>query len=221
MQGGRMRALYDGELWFVDRAVGRLLDYVASQPWGGDTVVAMTSDHGEAMEEHGIAFQHGHEIWEPLVRIPLFFRVPGVAPRRVPVKRSVVDLVPTLLDLMRVPQPPATELSGQSLAADFTCPAGPPGPAGQGYEERDVYIDMPDGPFTHMRRALIHGTTPGMKIVHMGGRQYQLYDLSHDPDESEDLAADASNASRLEPMVQALAAKRATLREIYVKPDAQ
>jgi len=126
--------------------------------------------------------------------------------------------VPTVLDLMRVPQPPATELSGQSLAADFT---GPAGPAGQGYEERDIYIDMPDGPFTHMRRALIHGTTPGMKIVHMGGRQYQLYDLSHDPDESEDLAADASNASRLEPMVQALAAKRATLREIYVKPDAQ
>jgi len=81
-----------------------------------------------------------------------------------------------------------------------------------------VYIDMPDGPFTHMRRALIHGATPGTKIVHLGGRQYQLYDLANDPDETVDLAADAS---RLGPMVEALSAKRAALREIYVKPDAQ
>jgi choline-sulfatase len=209
---GRMRALYDGEIWFVDKAVGRLMDYVATQPWGKDTIIAMTSDHGEAMGEHGIAFQHGHELWEPLVRIPLFFKVPGLGARRVPVKRSVVDLVPTLLDLMRVPQPPPGELSGESLASDFALSAG------QAYEERDVYIDMPDGPFTHMRRAFIHGTTPGMKIIHLGGKQYQLYDLERDPDESEDLSSDAI---RLEPMVTALAAKRSSLKEIFVKPDAQ
>ncbi len=208
----RMRALYDGEIWFVDQAVGRLIDFVEAQPWGKDTIVALTSDHGEAMGEHGIDFQHGHEIWEPLVRIPLLIRVPGIGPRRVPVKRSVIDLVPTLLDLMRVPQPPSGELSGQSLASDLALPPG------QAYEERDVYIDMPDGPFTHMRRGLIHGATPGQKIVHLGGRQYQLYDLAEDPDEATDLAGDAT---RLEPMVQALAAKRATVHEIYVKPDAQ
>ena len=164
------------------------------------------------MGEHGIDFQHGHEIWEPLVRIPLLIRVPGIAPRRVPVKRSVIDLVPTLLDLMGVPQPPPGELSGQSMASDLALSPGQP------YEERDVYIDMPDGPFTHMRRGLIHGATPGEKIVHLGGRQYQLYDLAVDPDEATDLAGDAT---RLEPMVQALAAKRATVHEIYVKPDAQ
>jgi choline-sulfatase len=211
-RGGRMRALYDGELWYVDQAIGRLLDYVDAQPWGKDTIFAMTSDHGEAMGEHGIAFQHGHEIWEPLVRIPLFFRVPGVAGRHVPVKRSAVDIVPTLLDLMRVPQPPPGELSGESLVADFTAPEGQP------YEERDVYIDMPDGPFTHMRRALIHGPTPGMKIIHFGGSQYQLYDLAQDPEEAVDLAGDPE---KLQPMTAALAAKRAMLHEVYVKPDTQ
>jgi choline-sulfatase len=210
--GGRMRAAYDGEIWFVDQAIGRLLDYVGAQPWGKDTIVAMTSDHGESMDEHGIAFQHGHEIWESLVRIPLLLRVPGVAPRRVPVKRSVVDLVPTLLDLMRVPQPPAGELSGQSLVPDLVLSPGDP------YEERDVFLDMPDGPFTHMRRGLIHGTSPGMKIIHLGGRQYQLYDLARDPDEKEDLSGDPG---QLEPMIQALSAKRAALKENYVKPDSQ
>jgi arylsulfatase A-like enzyme len=208
--GGRMRAAYDAELWYVDHAVGRLLDYVNAQPWGKDTIIALTSDHGEAMGEHGISFQHGHEIWEPLVRVPLLFRVPGIAARRVPVKRSVVDVVPTVLDLMRVAQPPAGELSGRSLAADFMDGSA------AGFEERDVYIDMPDGPFTHMRRALIHGTTPGMKLIHLGGRQYQLYDLSRDPDEKEDLSADSK---LLEPMVQAFQSKRSSLKEIYVEPD--
>jgi choline-sulfatase len=210
--GGRMRAAYDGEIWFVDQAIGRLLDYVNTQSWGKDTVIAMTSDHGEAMDEHGIAFQHGHEIWEPLVRVPMLFRVPGVAPRRVPVKRSVIDLVPTVLDVMRVPQPPPGELAGQSLVQDFA------GTGSEPFEERDVYIDMPDGPFTRMRRGLIHGSSPGMKLIHLGGKQYQLYDLSRDPEEKDDLSADSS---KLEPMIEALAAKRSTVRENYVKPDSQ
>jgi arylsulfatase A-like enzyme len=208
--GWKLRALYDGEVWFTDRALGRLVDYVDSQPWGKNTIIALTSDHGEAMGEHGINFQHGFEVWEPLMRVPLLMRVPGVAPHRVPMKRSVIDLVPTLLDLMRVPQPSPGQLSGQSAVGDLVAKPG------EAFEERDVYIDMPDGPYTHMRRALIHGVTPGMKLIHFGGRQYQLYDLGNDPGEQEDLSP---NASLLAPMVQALRAKRGTLREISVKPD--
>jgi hypothetical protein len=90
--------------------------------------------------------------------------------------------------------------------------AEPSGP----YEERDVYMDMPDGPYTHMRRGLLHGTTPGMKLIHFGGRQYQLYDLASDPGETRDLAGDPA---ALGAMVDLFQAKRATLKEIYVKPD--
>ncbi len=206
----KMRAAYDGEVWFTDQAIGRLLDYIRAQPWGKDTVVAVTSDHGEAMNEHGIAYQHGFEIWESLMRVPLILAVPGEPARRVPVKRSVIDVVPTLLDLMRIPQPGPGELSGTSMMEDIT--AGSSGP----YEERDVYLDMPDGPYTHMRRGLLHGTSPGMKLIHFGGRQYQLYDLGADPGETRDLAGDAA---RLGPMVDLLQAKRAGLKEIYVRPD--
>jgi choline-sulfatase len=208
--GWKMRAAYDGEVWFTDRAIGQLLDYIKGQPWGKDTVVAITSDHGEAMNEHGIAFQHGFEIWEPLMRVPLILAIPGAPARRVPVKRSVIDLVPTLLELMRIPQPGPGELSGVSMMGDLGVdPSGP-------YEERDVYMDMPDGPYTHMRRGLLHGATPGMKLIHFGGRQYQLYDLATDPGETRDLAGDPA---QLGPMVDLLQTKRATLREIYVKPD--
>jgi arylsulfatase A-like enzyme len=208
--GGAMHARYDNEVWFTDLHIGRLLDYARARPWWKDTVVALTSDHGEAMGEHGINFQHGFEVWEPLVRIPLLFRVPGMRPHHVPVKRSAIDLVPTLLELMRAPAPAAGELSGRSLVPDFVAKPG------EAFEERDVYLDMPDGPYTHMRRALVHGDTPGMKLIHLGGRQYQLYDLARDPGEREDLSGDAA---RLTPMVDALQAQRALLKEIYVKPD--
>jgi arylsulfatase A-like enzyme len=208
-QGWRMHAAYDGEVWFTDQQIGRLLDYARSQPWWKDTVVVVTSDHGEALGEHNINFQHGWEIWEPLMRIPLVFRVPGVQPHRVPVKRSAVDIVPTILDVMRV-EAAAGELSGQSMLADLLAKPS------DAYAERDVYLDMPDGPYTHMRRGIIHGDTPGKKLVHLGGRQYQLYDLAADPGEHEDLAGDPS---QLSPMVEALQAKRATLKEIDVKAD--
>jgi arylsulfatase A-like enzyme len=207
--GYKLHAAYDGEVWFTDQQIGRLLEYARGQSWWKDTVIVVTSDHGEALGDHGINFQHGWEIWESLVRIPLVLRVPGVAPHHVAAKRSVIDLVPTLLDLMRVPRPAPGELSGQSMMADVV--------GGGPSEERDVYVDMPDGPYTHLRRAIIHGASPGMKLIHLGGRQYQLYDLAADPGERDDLSGDAS---KLAPMVEALQAKRATLKEINVKADA-
>ncbi len=208
--GWKMHAAYDGEVWFTDKHIGRLLAFARAQPWWKSTVVVVTSDHGEAMSEHGMAFQHGFELWEPLVHVPLVVYVPDRTPHRVPVKRSVIDLVPTVLDLMRVARPAQAELSGQTLMADIV--ANP----GEAFEERDVYLDMPDGPYTHMRRGIIHGATPGMKLIHSGGRQYQLYDLEADPGEQEDLSGDQG---KLGPMIKVLQAKRATLHEIYVKPD--
>jgi arylsulfatase A-like enzyme len=124
-----------------------------------------------------------------------------------------VDIVPTMLDVMGVPQPEPGELSGRSMAADLMAKAG------QTFEERDVYVDMPDGPHTRMRRALIRGPTPGLKLIHFGGRQYQLYDLAVDPGETEDLGRDPDRAELFSEMVDAMTAKRSTLKEIYVKPE--
>jgi len=206
---GRMQALYDGEVWFTDKAVGRLLDFVRSQPWASRTLIVVTSDHGESMNDHGMGYKHGFEIWDPLVRVPLVVRGPGLPAHRVPVKRSAVDLVPTLLDLMAIAPPAPGELSGESLVEDLAAPL-------DAYAERDVYLDMPEGPFTHMRRGIIHGETPGLKLIHFGGRQYQLYDLASDPGEMVDIADDAG---RLEPMLQAFSAKRQSVSEIYVAPE--
>jgi arylsulfatase A-like enzyme len=199
-----VRAAYDGEVWFTDHHVGRILEYVRSQPWGARTAVIVTADHGEAFGEHGMNW-HGFEIWDVLVRVPFVVAVPGLPPRRVAARRGHIDLVPTVLDLLHIEAPPH-ELSGRSLRNDLLG-ATPP-------EERDVLVDMPDGPYTRMRRALITGPGRGMKIIHAGGSQYQLYDLDRDPGEREDLARDKD---RLAPFVEALRRARGRLREVEVK----
>ncbi|MDP9150290.1 MAG: sulfatase-like hydrolase/transferase [Myxococcota bacterium] len=202
------KPLYDGEVWFTDHHIGRLLDFIAAQPWGDRTAVVLTADHGEAFEEHGMNW-HGVDLWEPLVRVPLVIYVPGVAGHRVKTKRSLVDLVPTLLDILGVSQPPSGELSGESAAlAIFSPDSTAP-------DDRDVYLDMPAGPEVSQHRAIIHGPTPGMKLMHEGGGVYFLFDLAKDPGERNDLTRDRPLFRR---MVEAFDEKRATLREIHVDP---
>jgi choline-sulfatase len=204
MGAGPMRTLYEQEVWFTDAHIGRLLDFVASQPWGARTAIVVTADHGEAFGEHAMSM-HGFEIWEPLVRVPLVVYVPGAAPHRVPVKRGHIDLVPTILALMHVEGGP--ELRGTSLLADVF---------GEGpYEERDVLLDMPDGPYTRMRKGIVTGPTPGMKLIYYGARNVQLFDLATDPGELTDLAKDKV---RLEPVWQAFERARGRLEEIEVPP---
>ncbi len=204
------KAAYDGEVWFTDKHLGRLLDRVESEPWGKKTAIVVTADHGEAFAEHGMSW-HGVEIWEPLVRVPLVVYVPGVVPHHVPLKRSQIDLVPTVLDIAGI-EAPKGELSGQSLIGDVMAKDATK------LAERDVYIDMPVGPYTQMRRAIIAGPTPGMKLIHFGGSSYNLFDLASDPAEKEDLARDRT---KLGPVLERLQQTRARLKEIEVKPDPQ
>ena len=209
------RAAYDGEIWFTDRELGRVLHAIQSAEYGKKTAIVVTSDHGEAFYEHQMSY-HGGELWEPLVRVPLIVYVPGVKPHRIPVKRSHIDLVPTLLDILRLPQPDAGELSGQSMIGDILDDAPEADGGAPEYPERDVYIDMPVGPYTGMRRAIIHGPTPGMKLIHFGGNNYSLFDLAADPGETTDLAGDKD---RFAPVFAAFQAMRGSLHEVEPTED--
>lgn len=176
--GPKLRDKYDAEVTFTDRYIGKLLDFVESKPWGKRTVIIVTADHGEAFGEHN-QFAHGFELWENLVRVPMFFVIPGVAPKRIDVPRSTLDLAPTILELMSVDAKTTVdgggvlELEGKSLVAEIT---GKETPA-----EREVILDLPMTSDNDKRRAIIHGT---QKIVAYGKEEaLRLYDLSADPDE--------------------------------------
>jgi choline-sulfatase len=201
---GPVRAQYEQEVWYTDKEIGRLLGYAKEQGLLDKTVVVVTSDHGEAFAEHGMSW-HGREIWEPLVRVPLMIAIPGVTPKRIAQKRSHIDLAPTLFQLGGGTK--AEGFSGESLVPELLSKDMPP--------ERDVYIDMPIGPYNGVRRAFITGKGAGTKLMHLGGGMYQLFDLETDPEEAHDLAADKEKLSQA---VQAMGAFRARLKEFEVKP---
>lgn len=100
-------ARYDQNIRAVDHALGELLEAA-----GDDATVVLFSDHGEAFWEHG-EFEHGHSLHEELLRVALAVRSPGMPAARVDAPVSLLDLTPTVLDL--VGQPPADPLAGRSL----------------------------------------------------------------------------------------------------------
>jgi choline-sulfatase len=167
--GRRARDLYDGEVQWTDQWVGRLLDFVARQPWSAQTAIIVTADHGEAFGEHG-AWRHAFELWQPLVHVPLMVQLPGVAPRTIDASRSAVDLAPTILDLFGVAAP--GEFHGTSLVGELAGGAAP---------ERDVWVDLAETTVSHRRRALIHGRYK--LIAFDDDRRFEVFDLEHDPDE--------------------------------------
>jgi choline-sulfatase len=105
---------YDEEIALVDREVGRLLAKVDALGLRQDTVVVITADHGEEFGDHGGLTHSGH-LYDELVHVPLLLRGPGLEARRIPAAISLVDLVPTALDLLGIPNVPLPRLSGESL----------------------------------------------------------------------------------------------------------
>jgi choline-sulfatase len=202
--GPKSRDRYDGEVAFVDEHLGRVLAALDKTPFAGRTAVVVTSDHGEAFNEHGM-IRHGFELWEELVRVPLILKVPGVAARRVSARRSAIDVVPTLLDLFKVPfvaRSPTDFLSGQSLLPDLL-----PKP-GVADLLRPVFIDMARGPYNAERQALIDGD---MKLTVSEGRVLGLYDLAADAAEKTDISA---QKPRLQPMRDALSELKSQRRPV-------
>jgi arylsulfatase A-like enzyme len=172
--GDDPRALYDGEIAFTDYHVGRVLDALAASPAADRTVVIFTGDHGEAFGEHGFYF-HGREIWDEVVRVPLFIHVPGVKPRTVARRTSNVDLAPTVLDLAGLPQDEGAR--GRSLLSEMV---------GGEVAPRPVLVDQPRNPYYLPRRGFIDGA---YKLHHaIDTETFRLFDLDQDPGEQTDLA---------------------------------
>jgi len=174
-------AQYDGEIATVDQEVGKVLDGLTASGLSERTVVMLTSDHGESLGEHGYYFDHGEDLFDPSLAIPLLLAVPG-APRgvRIPLPASTLDLVPTLLDAVKVSYPP--DLAGNSLL-----------PAVRGAAGKRERL------FARNDRNLSATWDRRLKVVAVPGEKdtrYALYDRVADPGEIRDLAADHADALR-------------------------
>jgi arylsulfatase A-like enzyme len=113
--GKNRRALYDGEIAYTDQFVGELLNHLNKLGLSEDTVVVFVADHGEEFRDHG-RILHGQTLYREVLRVPMAIKVPGTPPLRVTQPVSVVDLMPTLLEVLNVPAP-STPMAGRSLIA--------------------------------------------------------------------------------------------------------
>jgi arylsulfatase A-like enzyme/HEAT repeat protein len=93
---------YDSEIAYVDRAIGRLVAYLHRvRP---RAIIILAADHGEEFDEHGGRY-HGSTLYDEQLHIPLIVTIPGVAPRTVPGPVELIDVTPTVLNLLDIPVP--------------------------------------------------------------------------------------------------------------------
>jgi len=109
-----LNARYKGEVAFMDRYVGWILDRITSLPLERPTLIVFASDHGEEFWEHD-SVGHGATVHEELLRVPLMMQLAGVLPagRRVRTDVTLSDLAPTILDLLGIEIPDS--MQGESL----------------------------------------------------------------------------------------------------------
>lgn len=107
-----MVGAYDGEIATADEQIGRLIDHLAATGRLDRTVVVALADHGESLGEHGEE-QHGFFVYDATTRIPLIVAGPGLAPRVVDDQVRIVDVMPTVLELLGIGIP--APVQGRSL----------------------------------------------------------------------------------------------------------
>ncbi len=187
-------ALYDSEVHYADREIGRLLGAVEAR--GGDNVVAFFADHGESLGEHDYYYDHGDVLHQPGLRIPCAIAGGPFRSRRVAEVVRSVDLMPTLLASLGIGLRNA-ELDGVDLEADH--------PPLEAYSEtgRALLKNAFETGRRHLPglegrlRSLVYD---GQKVIYVpkpGGRiEFQVYDLDRDPGELVDEAG-AAETDRL------------------------
>ncbi len=165
---------YEGEIAYVDSQIARLLEALRNQGRLDSTLIVLTSDHGEGLGEHGEK-THSLLLHDATVRVPLIMRHPHLPQgTRVQGQVRTVDILPTALDLLRVPADIASD--GVSLA-----PAMHSGTAAP----HDGYIETLVTRFNHGWAELRGVRTSEQKYVH--APRPELYDLATDPAELDNL----------------------------------
>jgi arylsulfatase A-like enzyme/HEAT repeat protein len=160
---------YDSEIAYTDAAVGRLV--AETRKRHPRTIVILAADHGEEFDEHGGRY-HGSTLYEEQLHIPLLISIPGVPPGVVSDQVELIDVTPTVLNLLDIPVP--ARMRGTDLGPWL---ATPPAPASR---LPPAFAEVED------RRMVVYGNEKLICDLHWGFCAY--YDLASDPGEKHNLA---------------------------------
>jgi len=171
----RLQTLYRDEIRFTDHSIGRLLETLRDMGLYEDTLIVFTSDHGEEFWEHG-GLEHGHTLYEELLRVPLVVKParPGARGLRTGAPVSIVQIVPTLLELLDVE---GSEQYLPSLAGHWRDDLPPP--AARPLYASSLSVGEP-------RTAVTSG---GFKLIRWDHSDIEeLYNIAADPRERHNLS---------------------------------
>ena len=180
----KARALYKGEISFMDLQIGRVLRALYSAGLKRDTVILVMADHGELLGQHGEYFGHG-KLHEGNIHVPFLMYWKGNDPARVDHPVSAVDIAPTVLDLATIESP--KEFQGRSILPLLKRNKADTTPVFS-FHQGNLGTAVMQLPFKLIwKREQYHG-----------GGGVSLYDLSRDPQELRDLSQkDGANRQRL------------------------
>ncbi len=174
---------YDSDVHYADTYIGVLLDYLKYRRWRDDTVIIVTSDHGEEFGEHGKKY-HNYQLYQESIHVPLLLYIPGEAHRNIDETVALVDIAPTIVDLLGI-DADRTHFQGVSLLHYGL---------GQLTSETRPIFSMLWFRDTTMRNQLSTVLSGQWKlIVNHKSKKEELYNLKTDPGEKQDRSRDEPN----------------------------
>jgi len=175
-----LEALYDAEINFVDDQIRRILEKLTPLKMMDNTIIIITSDHGEEFWDHG-AFEHGHMMYNELLWVPLIIYQPRLKVRNKRIKQLIrlIVIYPTLMNFLNLKT--KAEFMGQDLSEIINAD-----------KEHDLGL-------LGFREEIFHGSeqtalqSAHFKIIkHKNSNLYDFYNLNQDKEEHFDLVRDKS-----------------------------
>lgn len=169
----RLKKLYASEIKYFDTEMAGFFQYLKNKGLFDKSTIVVTADHGEEFNEHGDLL-HKEKLYNELLHVPLIIKDPQVRKKKIREKVSLVDLAPTLLDLLKVPKP--IEMEGISLL---------PLIKNEGKKRSKIFSGV-----VHTERMQLPSDTLKIafnngkwKLIHNKKEKDELYDIKTDPHE--------------------------------------
>ena len=167
-------ALYDGEINYVDHEMGRLFDALDDLDLSNNTIVILTSDHGEEFLDHG-RIGHSETSYQELIHVPLIIRYPGIKDKRIKNLAQSIDIMPTVLDSLNITVTGTLNSQGVSLL-----------PLVKEGKNVNPYA-YSEGGVNGEIKAIIDENVKWKYIYNVEDKNEELYDLENDPFEQTNL----------------------------------
>ena len=156
---------YDNSVNYVDKQIGKIYDYLDKNNLLKDTIIVISSDHGESFEYRNKNLRHGYGVYEEEIKVPLIFYLPGHKTRRISEPVRHVDVIPTLLDIVGFNSSP--EFQGEPMR-----------------ENQLIYLMTQN---QNYKLGMVKGDIK--YIGNMISYKTEAYNLTQDPEEKNNLAS--------------------------------